>query len=123
MISRNSRPAGAHAVRFGSGKVPMGSASPGRTESSSEGSLLARGDADTNTAASAQDPSDGDGDATSGMTQMASGEAAVAPASSDSDDLAELRRRLTDRPLQVPELGALKPTGTPRPGQNGWIRF
>ena len=60
---------------------------------------------------------------TAGMTQMASGDPSAATSVSTSDDLDELRHRLIARPLQAPQLGALKPTGTPRPGQSGWIRF
>jgi hypothetical protein len=60
---------------------------------------------------------------TAGMTQMASG-VTEAPAPTDAhDDLVELRRRLLDRPLNVPELGALKPVSSPQPGRDGWIRF
>jgi type IV secretory pathway ATPase VirB11/archaellum biosynthesis ATPase len=57
------------------------------------------------------------------MTQMASGGGMPAPSETEADDLVELRHRLTDRPLQVPELGELKPAKSPRSGKDGWIRF
>ncbi len=57
------------------------------------------------------------------MTQMASGGTMPAPAETETDDLVELRRRLIDRPLQVPELGQLKPAASPRSKRDGWIRF
>lgn len=62
---------------------------------------------------------------TSGMTQMASGSSTMPtdPAPED-DDLAELRRRLSDRPLQIPELGEPQPTtSSRRAARDGWIRF
>jgi hypothetical protein len=69
-------------------------------------------------------PSDQDPRAdTAAMTQMASGGAMPAPQETGNDDLAELRRRLTDRPLQVPELGQLKPATSTRSSRDGWIRF
>jgi putative zinc finger protein len=58
----------------------------------------------------------------SGMTQMASGSPMPTAPATSSDDLESLRRRLSDRPLQVPQLGRLK-TGDRRSGQDGWIRF
>jgi hypothetical protein len=58
---------------------------------------------------------------TSGMTKMASD--MPAPQDTGDDDLTELRRRLIDRPLQVPELGQLKPANSPHPNRDGWIRF
>lgn len=59
---------------------------------------------------------------TSGMTQMASGTADPDAPAADSDDLSELRRRLTDRPLQVPDLGELKSSRS-RSSRDGWVRF
>lgn len=52
------------------------------------------------------------------MTDMAS-MPMPAPATEPKDDLADLRHRLTDRPLQAPELGRVKPSDR----QDGWIRF
>jgi hypothetical protein len=60
---------------------------------------------------------------TTGMTQMASGAGMPASSEKEADDLAELRRRLTDRPLQVPDLGEVKPANSPRSSKDGWIRF
>jgi len=57
------------------------------------------------------------------MTQMASGDASTGAPATAADDLDELRRRLTDRPLQVPQLGELKPANPPRSTREGWIRF
>jgi hypothetical protein len=59
----------------------------------------------------------------SGMTQMASGTTDPPPVVVGTDALTELRRRLIERPLRVPELGELKPTGGDRAGKDGWIRF
>jgi hypothetical protein len=61
--------------------------------------------------------------ATAGMTQMASGSAESATTVSTADDLSELRRRLTDRPLHVPQLGEMKPSSSDRSNSSGWIRF
>jgi hypothetical protein len=58
-----------------------------------------------------------------GMTQMASGTMDPTPVVAGNDALTELRRRLIERPLRVPELGELKPTGGDRAGKDGWIRF
>jgi hypothetical protein len=58
-----------------------------------------------------------------GMTQMASGTTDPTPVVAGTDALAELRQRLIARPLRVPELGELKPTGGGRAGKDGWIRF
>jgi len=52
------------------------------------------------------------------MTDMAS-MPMPAPATEPKDDLADLRHRLTDRPLQAPELGRVKPSDR----RDGWIRF
>jgi hypothetical protein len=60
---------------------------------------------------------------TSGMTQMASGVSPMDTPAVLSDDLVELRRRLIDRPLQVPELGVMKPSSSAAPSSEGWIRF
>lgn len=60
---------------------------------------------------------------TSGMTQMASGDPGSGAPATSSDDLDELRSRLTHRPLQVPQLGELKPANAPRSAREGWIRF
>ena len=60
---------------------------------------------------------------TDGMTQMAFSTPMSAPPEEEKDDLAELRHRLTDRPLQVPELGQLKPTDSRAAHRDGWIRF
>jgi hypothetical protein len=60
---------------------------------------------------------------TTGMTEMASGGAMPSSPASGDDDLAELRRRLLDRPLQIPELGEQKPTESRRSNRDGWIRF
>jgi hypothetical protein len=59
---------------------------------------------------------------TSGMTQMASSAPMPTAPATSSDDLESLRRRLSDRPLQVPQLGQLK-AGDRRSGQDGWLRF
>jgi hypothetical protein len=40
-----------------------------------------------------------------------------------TDDLVELRRRLIDRPLQVPGLGLMKPSHPNHSNSEGWIRF
>jgi hypothetical protein len=57
------------------------------------------------------------------MTKMAlGGEMPSAPAAAE-DDLAELRRRLNDRPLQIPDLGPQKSAGARRSNRDGWIRF
>jgi hypothetical protein len=119
-----SRPLSAHPMRAAPGPMPGGSASPAHPESTADGSsLLVRGDSPPPDAATPE-PSDDQTQAdTAGMTQMASGDASGATAVSTSDDLDELRQRLTERRPPVPQLGALKPTVTPRPGQNGWIRF
>jgi hypothetical protein len=55
------------------------------------------------------------------MTQMVSGGMPAGQETGD-DDLTELRHRLIDRPLQVPELGQLKPA-TSHASRDGWIRF
>jgi hypothetical protein len=62
---------------------------------------------------------------TATMTQMAYGSGMGMPATQEpeNDDLTELRHRLTDRPLQVPELGQLKPATASRSSRDGWIRF
>jgi hypothetical protein len=60
---------------------------------------------------------------TDGMTQMASGMAEAPSPVAASDDLVELRRQLLERPLHVPELGALKPTSSSPASRDGWIRF
>jgi anti-sigma factor RsiW len=59
---------------------------------------------------------------TTGMTNMASMPTPAAPTQAN-DDLAVLRQRLTDRPLQAPELGQLKPASSSAAGRDGWIRF
>lgn len=60
---------------------------------------------------------------TNGMTLMASGGTMPPPPEAPSDDLTELRRRLDDRPLQIPELGQLKPASGSHANHDGWIRF
>jgi putative zinc finger protein len=60
---------------------------------------------------------------TAGMTQMASGSGMPAAQETEDDDLAELRQRLIDRPLPVPELGQLKPANASHTNRDGWIRF
>jgi uncharacterized protein with beta-barrel porin domain len=58
---------------------------------------------------------------TSGMTQMASGDPEPAAPASPADDLSELRRRLSTRPFQPPQLGEVP--GSRQPAHEGWIRF
>jgi hypothetical protein len=63
------------------------------------------------------------GPGTAGMTQMASGVSPMESPAVMTDDLVELRRRLIDRPLQVPDLSVAKPSGSHAPSSEGWIRF
>jgi len=72
------------------------------------------------TAADAGDADDPSGP--SEMTNMASMPMSTAP-TEPNDDLAVLRHRLTDRPLQAPELGQLKPASSGTADRDGWIRF
>jgi hypothetical protein len=56
------------------------------------------------------------------MTEMAYSSMSTPPVEA-KDDLDELRRRLTDRPLRAPELGQLKPVSSGAAHRDGWIRF
>jgi hypothetical protein len=76
----------------------------------------------TDPATSAPGDSDSQPD-TVEMMQMASSGAMPPQQESADDDLAELRHRLNDRPLQIPELGQLKPASPSHLKQDGWIRF
>jgi hypothetical protein len=111
--------------RAASGTMPSGSASPAHQDSSTDNSsLLARGGTPSTDAAANPEPiTDESQSDTSGMTQMASGETNAASEESANDDLAALRQRVRDRQPPLPELGALKSSGTPRIPQNGWVRF
>jgi hypothetical protein len=75
--------------------------------------------------ATSQPPDQDPGMDTADMTQMASRSGMGMPASQEpeDDDLTELRHRLIDRPLQVPELGQLKPASASPSSRDGWIRF
>lgn len=60
---------------------------------------------------------------TNGMTLMAQGPAIPTTPEPPDNDLVELRRRLEDRPVQIPELGQLKPATGTHANHDGWIRF
>jgi putative zinc finger protein len=105
-------------------ETPSRSTAPGdRSIRSSDDSVRqARTVTPASTNPSTSQPPDQDPQAdTTGMTEMAS--RGDMPAPPPPDDLTELRRRLIDRPLQVPELGQLKPASHSHPGRDGWIRF
>jgi hypothetical protein len=53
---------------------------------------------------------------------MASSGSVTPTPAAPTDDLDALRQRLTDRPLQAPQLGQLK-AGDRHSGADGWIRF
>ena len=124
-----------HAVTRSTPPIPAVSpathGSPPRVEKSSprpmssdpEAPRTVRMDPQSSTDTQAAPPSDSDDSSdTSSMTQMASSPMTSPPVET-KDDLAELRHRLTDRPLQVPELGQLKPASTSGAKRDGWIRF
>jgi hypothetical protein len=70
------------------------------------------------------DPLDSeDSSDTSNMQQMASSTPMTASPGEEKDDLDELRHRLTDRPLDVPQLGQLKAPTAGTTHRDGWIRF
>lgn len=73
--------------------------------------------------AAVEDPVPSVSPGTAGMTQMASGVNPMESPDVVTDDLVELRRRLIDRPLEVPELGVMKPTRSLAASSEGWIRF
>jgi len=103
---------------------PAGAASPDRPVRTNDDSpRLARTESPSNDPSAPPSADQSARSETAGMTQMASGGAMPAPAETETDDLVELRRRLIDRPLQVPELGQLKPAASPRSKRDGWIRF
>jgi len=120
-----TRPSLAHPMRPALRTGPGGGGSPARLDSSGDGAaLVARGGTASPGATSNDETANDESQAAiDSMTQMASGDASVSTSETASDDLSELRQRLTDRQPPLPQLGALKSTGTPRAVQNGWIRF
>lgn len=119
-------------IHHGSAAVPIARAAPlpgsspaeRRAHSADDSARLARTMPPVSTDPAASPPGDSDSHPdTVGMTQMASGGAMPAPQEPADDDLAQLRHRLNDRPLQIPELGQLKPASSSHAKQDGWIRF
>lgn len=103
---------------------PQAPGSDGLESTARDMPLVARSDQDPMPHQPDSDPSGVDHRAgTVGMTQMASGMTEAPSPAAASDDLVELRRRLLDRPLHVPELGELKPTRSSHADRDGWIRF
>lgn len=104
--------------------LPANSPADRRIYFGDDSSRLAQSMPPKSTDSTTAPPSDPDASSdTSGMTQMASGGAMPPPQEPADNDLVELRRRLTDRPLQIPELGQLKPANSTLASHDGWIRF
>jgi hypothetical protein len=102
------------------GSLPSGR----RGHAADDSSRLARNAPPVSTDSSTSPAPDSDTQPdTSGMTQMASSKAMPPPQEPPDNDLVELRRRLDDRPLQIPELGQLKPATPARSNHEGLIRF
>lgn len=104
--------------------APGSAPGSGRLESTSRDMpLVARSAPEPPVLPESDPPGDENRSGTDGMTQMASGMTEPSAPAAAADDLVELRRRLLDRPLHVPELGELRPTSSSRAGRDGWIRF
>jgi hypothetical protein len=114
-LTRSRRPASS---------APRHVPAPGRPEATGRDTpLLASDDPMPPTAAPSDGSMDGSEMGTSGMTQMASTVPPMETTTDSSDDLDQLRSRLIKRPLQVPDLGELRPSDDHRSNREGWIRF
>jgi len=127
MVARHFNPGMPAKLVTAHGTQAPNSIRPDRSVRSADDStrLAQTGGSSSPNPATSQPPDQDPGMDTAGMTQMASGSGMGMPAAQEpeDDDLTELRQRLIDRPLQVPELGQLKPATASPSSRDGWIRF